>query len=140
MAETEERGEKRSCSARPYLTVKNGTVALEFYKQALSAREIMRRVDTDGRLLHAEVNICGARVLISDEYPEIDVVGPQALGGSTCAVVLEVEDADAVFAQAVGAGAQILRPTEEQFQGTARLGKLKDPFGQVWFILSRLRT
>jgi PhnB protein len=123
-------------TATPYLTARDAVAALEFYKRAFGADEVLRILDDDGRVSHAEISIGGARIFVSDEYPDIGVVSPQALGGTASAVVLEVADADATFAQAVAAGATVMRPVADQFGGAARAGRLKDPFGHDWLIRS----
>ena|SRR3712207_1108860 len=123
-------------TATPYLTARDAAAALEFYKRAFGASETLRIPDDDGRVSHAEISIDGARIFVSDEYPAIGVVSPQTLGGTATAIVLEVADADATFAQAVAAGAVVIRPVSDQFGGAARVGRLKDPFGHDWLIRS----
>jgi PhnB protein len=120
-------------AATPYLTVKDAAAALDFYARAFDAVETAERIiDATGRIGHAEFMIGDVLMMISDEHPEIDVLGPQSLGGSTMALVLTVEDADAAFERAVAAGATVLRPLTNEPYG--RTGKLADPFGHVWFI------
>lgn len=119
--------------AIPYLTVNNGARALEFYQQAFGAVEIMRMADPAGRIGHAEVKLGNFILMLSDEHPELGVVSPMTLGGSPCALMFYVEDVDAVVERAVAAGATIVRPVADQFYGD-RSGKLKDPFGHIWWI------
>ncbi|MGH2602498.1 MAG: VOC family protein [Dehalococcoidia bacterium] len=120
-------------SATPYLTARDAAGAIEFYKRAFGAVETGERiVDSSGRVGHAEFTIGDARIMISDEHPEIDVRGPQSLGGSSSALVLQVEDPDAIFNRAVAAGATVVRPLKDEPYG--RTGKLADPFGHIWFI------
>lgn len=121
-------------TATPYLTARDAASALEFYKRAFGATVALRIPDDEGKVSHAEILIGAARIFVSDEYPALGVVSPQALGGTTAAIVLEVADADAVFAQAVAAGATALQPVQDQ--GDARGGKLRDPFGHRWLIRS----
>jgi PhnB protein len=122
----------------PYLCAKDAARAIDFYKQAFGALEISRITDDDGRIGHAELLIGGAKVFISDEYPEIGVLSPETVGGSPVMVVLEVENVDALFNQAVTAGASVDRPVMDRFDGALRNGKLIDPFGHRWMLSSRL--
>lgn len=117
-------------SAVPYLTVDNGTTALEFYAAAFGA-EVVERFDDHGRLAHATVRIGTATIFVSDEYPGLGSIAPRTLGGSTSAVVLGVEDADAAYARAIAAGSAADRPVETDGSG-ARSGWLTDPFGHRW--------
>ncbi len=120
-------------AATPYLTARDAAAAIDFYTRAFGAVESSARiVDASGRIGHAEFMIGDALIMISDEHPEIDVLGPQSLGGSTSALVLTVDDADAAFAQAVSAGATVIRPLKDEPYG--RTAKLADPFGHVRFI------
>src|SRR5207244_2295891 len=93
----------------PYLTVKGAAKGIEFYKQAFGAVETMRWTGPDGRIGHAEIEISGTPVFISDEHPEIDVLSPETLGGSAVGLHLMVEDADATFSRALAAGATEIR-------------------------------
>ena len=117
----------------PYLTIRNAAAALEFYKQIFGATEKMRMAEPDGKVGHAEIEIGKTRIMISDEYPELDVLGPESRGGTTAGLHLLVDDVDAVFSAAVAAGAKELKPVSDQFYGE-RSGKLADPFGHVWYI------
>lgn len=118
----------------PYLAIKGAAAAIEFYKNAFGAREVVRLPDTNGKISHAEIHIGSARILISDEYPEIDVLSPKSIGGSPVLIILDVEDVDAVFSQALAAGATMVRPLQDGFDSTLRTGKLNDPFGHRWMI------
>ena len=120
-------------SVTPYLAIKNAGAAIEFYKQVFGATEKMRMAEPDGKIGHAEIEIGKARIMISDEYPEIDILGPQSRGGSTVGLHILVEDVDTVFNRAVAAGAKQLKPVSDQFYGE-RSGQLADPFGHVWYI------
>ena len=120
-------------SVTPYLTIKNAAAAVEFYKQIFGATEKMRMAEPDGKIGHAEIEIGNARIMISDEYPEIDVLGPESRGGSTVGLHILVDDVDKVFARAIAAGAKELKAVSDQFYGE-RSGKLADPFGHVWYI------
>lgn len=117
----------------PYLTARNAAAAIEFYGRAFGAVEVGERyVDDDGRVGHAELAFGDVPIAISDEHPEIDVRGPQSLGGASSALILVVEDPDAVFERAVAAGATVIQPLTDEPYG--RTGKLADPHGHVWLI------
>ena len=117
----------------PYLIVRNAAAAIDFYKKALNAVELMRFPGPGGKIMHAEVKIGDSPVMLADEMPEEGHVGPQTLGGVGVSMMLYVEDVDTRFAQAVAAGATIKRPVQDQFYGD-RTGTLVDPFGHVWSI------
>lgn len=119
--------------ATPYLTVSPAAGAIEWYSRAFGAVEQFRVADDQGRLGHAELDINGARIMLSDEHPELDVLGPGSLGGTTVALHLEVVDVDAVFARSVEEGATPLSPPADQPHG-ARHGTLVDPFGHRWML------
>jgi PhnB protein len=123
----------------PYLIVDGGNAAIDFYRRAFGAIEIMRIDGPDGRIGHAELEIGGARIYLADEYPEMDIVGPQAGVRPPVMLQLRVPDVDAVFAQAVAAGADVARPVENQFYGE-RSGQLTDPYGHQWDITTTVEV
>jgi len=104
-------------TATPYLHVKGAAQAIDFYKKAFGAVEIMRMAGPGGKLSHAEVKIGDSHIMLSDEFPEMNVYGAQHYGGSPVAVLLYVENADKTVEQAVAAGATIKRPLADQFYG-----------------------
>jgi uncharacterized glyoxalase superfamily protein PhnB len=114
-----------------YLSVRNAVDALAFYVEAFGAVEESRLVGDDGRIGHAEILIGSTKLMLADEYPEIDVVGPQTRGGPTCSFTIEVPDVDAAYERAVASGAIIERTVADQFHGN-RMGTLRDPFGHRW--------
>jgi PhnB protein len=120
-------------SVTPYLVVKGGAAAIEFYKKAFGATEIMRMAQPDGRIGHAEMQIGDSRIMLADEFPEMGYLGPQSAGKSGVTLHLYVEDVDKVARQAVAAGAKELRPVQDQFYGD-RSGVFADPFGHCWNI------
>jgi PhnB protein len=127
-------------SLSPYIAVKGAAEAIEFYKHAFGAEEQFRLVDpSDGRIGHAEINIGGMIMMLSDEYPDFGASSPESLGGSPVKFQIYVEDADAVFANAVNLGANELRPVAEQFFGD-RSGMLLDPFGHSWTVATKTET
>jgi PhnB protein len=117
--------------ATPYLSVKDAARAIEFYKKAFGAREVMRMPQPDGKIGHAEVRIGDAPIMLADEFPEMNFRSPQSLGGTPVNIVVYVNDVDALVSQAVGAGAKLSKPVADQFYGD-RVGVLEDPFGHSW--------
>jgi PhnB protein len=124
-------------TATPYLIVKGAADAIEFYKRAFGATEILRMADPQGRVGHAEIRIGDSVIMLADEHPAMGYRGPRALGGSSVSILLYLEDVDAVFERAVKAGAKALRPVANQFYGD-RSGTLEDPFGHVWTIATHV--
>jgi PhnB protein len=122
-------------TATPYLIVSDAATALDFYKSAFGAAEIMRFAMPGGKLGHAEIQLGNSRIMLADEFPEMGYVGPSSLGGTPVSIHLYVDDADSLFNRAVGAGAQVLRPMKDEFYGD-RTGTLKDPFGHMWSVAS----
>ena len=125
-------------SLTPYLTVKDAPSAIEFYIRAFGAEALQRIPGPDGRLLHASVKIGDSVLMMSEEFPEFGSRGPLSLGGSPVTIHLYVEDVDAAWAKAVGAGCEITMPLEDTFWGD-RFGCLRDPYGHVWSLASRVR-
>jgi PhnB protein len=119
-------------AAIPYLSCKNAVAALEFYKKAFGATELFRMAQPDGRIGHAEIQIGGAKIMLADEFPEMDVRSPQSLGGSPVGIHIYVADVDALADRAVAAGAKLQRPIADQFYGD-RSAVLQDPYGHRWF-------
>ena len=123
-------------NAIPYLCCKDAARALDFYAAAFGATETMRLAEPSGRIGHAELTIGDALVMLSDEYPEMDIRSPQTLGGSPVMIHLYVPDVDAFVARAAAAGAIIERAVADQFYGD-RSGQLRDPFGHRWSVATR---
>lgn len=117
----------------PYLSVKGAAGAIEFYTKAFGAKEVMRMPGPHGKIGHAEIQIADSRIMLGDEYPEMNFRSPQSIGGTPVHIHLYVEDADKIASQAVAAGAKLLRPVTDQFYGD-RSGTLEDPFGHVWHV------
>jgi PhnB protein len=117
----------------PYLCVKGAAQALDFYKRAFGAKEIMRMAMSDDRVGHAEIEIGGARVMLADEFPEMGFRSPRAIGGTPVQIHLYVKDVDAVFPRAIAAGAKEKRPLRDEFYGD-RTATLEDPYGHVWTV------
>jgi PhnB protein len=123
--------------AIPYLSCRGAARALDFYKQAFGATELSRVAQPDGRVGHAEIKIGRAVIMLADEFPEMNFVGPQALGGSPVGIHVYVEDVDALVRRAVAAGAKLTRPVADQFYGD-RSATLEDPFGHRWFFATHI--
>jgi PhnB protein len=120
-------------TATPYLIVKGAADAIEFYKKAFGATELMRFGDPSGAIGHAEIKVGDSPIMLADEHPQMGYRGPHALGGTPVSILLYVDDVDALFNQAIAAGATVSRPLMDQFYGD-RSGTLTDPFGHVWTI------
>ena len=117
----------------PYLSIRGAADALEFYKKAFGAKEVMRMPGPDGKLGHAEISIGGSRIMLADEYPDMSFLSPQSRGGTTVSIHIYVNDVDATVERAVAAGAKLLRVVMDQFYGD-RTGSLEDPFGHMWHV------
>lgn len=116
-----------------YLRLRNAAEAIDFYTKAFGAREKFRLTEPSGRIGHAELDFGGATLMLSDEYPELGIRGPQTVGGTTMSIHLHVDDADEVVRRAVAAGAEVVRQPQDQFYGE-RSGTVRDPFGHEWNI------
>jgi PhnB protein len=119
-------------SITPYLIINGAAKAIEFYKQAFGATELFR-MEHEGKIGHAEMQIGDSRIMLADEHPDLKYLGPDTLNGSCVNMMLYVSDVDAVFPQALSAGATEQRPIEDKFYGD-RMGSLVDPFGHVWHV------
>jgi PhnB protein len=117
--------------ATPYLIVKGAGDALEFYRKAFGATEIMRISAPEGKVGYAEIKIGSAIVMLADEFPDMNCKSPQSLGGTPVSIMVYVQDVDRFIDHAVSAGAKVLRPVENKFYGD-RAGSLEDPFGHQW--------
>lgn len=116
-----------------YLRVKNASGAIEFYRRAFGAEEKFRLVEPGGRIGHAELTFGSYTLMLSEEFPEFGLVGPETMGGTTMSIHLHVDDCDAMLAKAVAEGATLLRPASDAFYGE-RSGTVRDPFGHEWMI------
>ena len=117
--------------AIPYLSIRDAAAAIDFYKRAFGATEVLRMTQPDGRVGHAELRLAGAMVMLADEFPEMSIRSPQTLGGSPVTIHLYVDDVDRFADRAVAAGLRVLRPVADQFYGD-RSGFFEDPFGHRW--------
>lgn len=121
----------------PYLCVDGAGAAIEFYREVLGATERARLAGPDGKVAHAELQLGDSLIMLADEYPELGIRSPKALGGSPVTISVYVEDVDAAFDRALKAGAKALRPVEDQFYGD-RIGQFEDPFGHRWSVATRI--
>jgi PhnB protein len=119
------------CSVAPMLSVRNGALAVEFYKNAFGGVEVFRVESPDGSVV-CRLSVEGAEFWVADESPEHANFSPETLGGGTVRMILTVPDPDAVFAQAVAAGARAVVAMENNYGW--RLGRVVDPFGHHWEI------
>ena len=116
-----------------YLRVQDAPKAIDFYREAFGAVEKFRLAEPSGRIGHAELELGGTTLMLSDEYPEFGIYGPKTIGGTSATLHLHVDDADAMIRRAVAAGAEVVREPQDQFYGE-RSGTLRDPFGHEWNI------
>ncbi len=142
MPENKPAVDPQQAALAPHLVCDDAAAAIEFYKQAFGAEELMRLPDPDpasnGKLMHACVAINGAPVMLMDEFEAWGTKGPKQLGGSPVTLNLGVDDADAWAERAVSAGAELVMPVADQFWGD-RYGVVVDPFGHSWALITPIR-
>jgi PhnB protein len=124
-------------SVTPYLYERNAAAAIEFYKTVFGAEEILRMPGPGGKIMHAEMNIGDSRVMLADENPQVNALGPLSVGGCTSSLYVYVPDVDAVVKRAEAAGATLTRPVKDQFYGD-RSGSFTDPFGYTWSVATNV--
>lgn len=122
----------------PHIVCNNASAAIDFYKKAFNAIEVMRLDSLDGKLMHGCIQIGDSKVMLADEFPDWGSVGPNTLKGTPVTLHLYVEDADKAFEQAVNAGATVKMPLADMFWGD-RYGVVVDPFGHNWAIAMHIR-
>lgn len=115
----------------PELVVKNAANAIEFYKKALGAEELIRMPGPDGNIMHSELKIGDSVFFLTEENPKMATKSPQSLGGSTGTLTVYVPDVDSSFRKALDAGGKEGMPVSDQFWGD-RFGTFTDPFGYTW--------
>ena len=121
----------------PSLFVAGAAKALEFYKEALGAEELMRFEGPDGKIMHAEFKVGDSIVMLADEMPDYGGKGPKSIGGTPVSFFVYGNDVDAAWKRAVNAGAKEIQPLANQFWGD-RTGCLEDPFGHHWWLAQHL--
>jgi PhnB protein len=121
----------------PYLIVDGAAAAIDFYREVLGATERGRLAGPDGKVGHAELQLGDSLIMLADEHPQLDILGPRTIGGTPVTISVYVEDVDAVFDRALKAGAKALRPVRQEFYGD-RTGQFVDPFGHRWSVASHV--
>lgn len=122
----------------PHIVCAGAGNAIDFYKKAFGAEEIMRLPGPEGKLMHGAIRIGDSVIMLADEYPEWGSVGPNTRGGTSVTIHLYVQDADRQFNQAVAAGCTARMPLADMFWGD-RYGIVQDPFGHQWAIATHVR-
>ncbi len=126
-------------SITPYLIVEQGADAIDFYKTAFGAKEVMRIEKSGGKIGHAELKIGDARIMLADEFPEMGANSPAKLGGTPVSIHLYVKNVDGIVAKAVSAGARLARPVETMFYGD-RSATVEDPYGHRWYVSTHVEN
>lgn len=122
----------------PYLAVDGAADAIAFYKKVFGAKEVMRMPGPKGTIGHAEISIDDCRIMLADEFPDMNFRSPRAFGGTPVGIHVYVKNVDAVAKKAVAAGAKLLRPVADQFYGD-RSASLEDPFGHLWHVATHVK-
>lgn len=123
-------------SITPSLTARDAKAAIDFYIRGFGAEVLFKLDGPEGKIAHAELQIGNSRIMISDEYPDYGSLAPEIGKGGT--FMLYVEDVDAAFAQAVGAGAAAVQEPTDMFWGD-RAGRINDPVGYRWTLASHVK-
>ena len=126
----------------PHLTVRNAAAAIEFYKRAFGAEELMRSPGPGGKIMHAALRVGDSTLFLADEFPEMGECGMQAPGpeaSRSSMLHVYVEDVDRVFDRAVAEGARVTMPLMDTFWGD-RYGQIVDPFGHAWALATRIEN
>ncbi|MFL5494982.1 MAG: VOC family protein [Gemmatimonadales bacterium] len=122
----------------PSIVVDGAAKAIDFYKKALGAEEIMRFPGPDGKIMHAEIRIGDSVIMLVDEMPDQGGRGPKLIGGTPVSFFIYGENVDAAWKRAVDAGAKPIMPLDDQFWGD-RTGMLEDPFGHHWWLAQHIQ-
>jgi len=122
----------------PHLVIRGAAEAMDFYKKAFAAKEVMRMPGPDGKtLMHGEMQIGDSIFFLAEEFPGTACASPQKLAGTTVSIHLYVDNADRWFERAVAAGAKPSMPLMNMFWGD-RFGKVLDPYGHEWSIATHI--
>ena len=124
-------------TATPYLIVRNAAKAIDWYKNVLGAVEVMRFSMPDGKIGHAEIKFGDSHVMLADEFPEMNAVSPETIGGTASAIMIYVEDVDSVFHKAVANCAKVKQDLQDKFYGD-RNATFYDPFGHQWTVATHV--
>ena len=122
----------------PYLAIQGAAAAIEFYKKVFGAKELMRMPGPQGKLGHVEIKVGDSKVMLADESPAMNFLGPQAHNGTPVHIHLYVKNVDATVAKAVELGAKMVREVQDMFYGD-RTGSIEDPFGHFWHVATHVR-
>jgi PhnB protein len=122
----------------PHIVVRDAARAVDWYKQALGAEERSRVPVPGGKLMSVELWFGDSPVMVADEFPEMGVLSPQSIGGTPVVLSIYTKDVDALWQQAVSAGAEVHHPLQDQFWGD-RHGQLTDPFGYRWGLAQHMQ-
>ena len=122
----------------PYLSINGAAAAIDWYKKAFGAREIVREPTPDGKLMHAQIRIGDSILMMSDVFPGTSSQSPDVLGNSSVTLQVYVKNVDKLWQQAVDAGAEITMPLDNMFWGE-RYGQLTDPFGHHWSLSEQIK-
>jgi uncharacterized glyoxalase superfamily protein PhnB len=125
-------------SVTAHLIVDRGAEAIEFYKRAFGAEELVRMPGPDGRLMHAEIRIGDSPIMLADESPEMGNKSPKTLGGTACGLMIYCENVDQLFERATKAGATVVMPPADMFWGD-RYCLVMDPFGHKWSLGTHIK-
>jgi PhnB protein len=125
-------------SVQPYLMLKNCSEAIVFYTKAFGAREKLRLTGKDGRVGHAEIQIGDSTLMMADETPQMDAYSVEHFGGSPVSLMIYTENCDAMYAQAIAAGAKSEREPADQFYGD-RISGVRDPYGYKWWSATHIK-
>jgi PhnB protein len=121
----------------PYLAVPNAAEAIDFYTRALGAKERSRMSGPGDSVMHAELEIGDSLIMLSDPFPQSSTKTPKELGGTSVSIMVYVDDIDALYKQAIDAGATSLMEPDDMFWGD-RFGSVQDPFGHSWTIATHI--
>ncbi len=121
----------------PYLAVPNAAEAIDFYTRALGAKETVRMDGPGGSIMHAELKLGDSLIMLSDPFPQASTKTPKELGGTSVSIFVYVDDIDALYKQAIDAGATSLMEPDDMFWGD-RFGSIQDPFGHSWTIATHI--
>jgi PhnB protein len=125
-------------SVQPYLIFQNCAEAIAFYGKAFGATERFRMPDAAGRITHAEIQVGDSVIMMADEAPQMKAFSPEHFGGSPISLLLYTENCDALYKQAVDAGAEGIREPADQPYGD-RMSGVKDPYGYSWYLATHIK-
>lgn len=121
----------------PYLFIDGAAEAIDYYAKVFNAMEIMRMPGPGGKLMHAEIKIGDSVIMLADENPDYNALGPKSVGGTPVMICAYVKDVDSVVEAAIAAGGTLEREVQDQFYGD-RSGAVVDPFGHRWTIATHI--